>query len=557
LSMSPGAAPPPAPVMEWLYRDPQNNIQGPFDNASMRRWLECGYFKETLPIKLTTWRQFHPLGAVFATPTVAFRTFVLNEPAPEASFEVSSLVNRLTSGLGALTSVANEPSRVPPILEDTFQFSNPATEIPQNKSSAPAVQPLPEAQPAPTAVQWEPEVRTASSQKIQGVSSATRPEGVKIDVSKISTSDNKSSILLPVTPITKPDKAEEVAPAVPSSPLERIPEIAPVAAEDTATPLPATQPKKSKKKDKPIAASHMPAESSAPVVESTPEVEKPAVPKAPAWGKTEKTQVSLKQIQEEESKRREAEPPAPTTMSSQLKSLLGVGGGKSGSVWGVKASSGPSLLEIQEQQKAQEGDVAPSGANTSSKWNTAATTVSLTDIMSEEAKKTTAAPKGPAPTSWAAKAVTGLKPEAPRTMAATPSYSAPSAAPKKQVTPPSATPAAAAAPKPVKIMSRSTDSTLEWCNQQLKKIKGDEAYDLTLIEYCMSLDSAIEIREIFAQYLGSTPQVSHFATEFIRRKEGKPVSSTVPISGPAPATETKKVSNQFVVAGKKKKKASA
>lgn len=52
-------------------------------------------------------------------------------------------------------------------------------------------------------------------------------------------------------------------------------------------------------------------------------------------------------------------------------------------------------------------------------------------------------------------------------------------------------------------------------------------------------------------------QVSHFATEFIRRKEGKPVSSTMPISGPAPAAEVKKPSNQFVVAGKKKKKASA
>lgn len=219
--------------------------------------------------------------------------------------------------------------------------------------------------------------------------------------------------------------------------------------------------------------------------------------------------MSLKQIQEEESKRREAEPPAPPTMSSQLKSLLGVGGtGKGGSVWGVKTSSGPSLLEIQEQQKSQsqEAETVPSSASTSSKWNTAATTVSLTDIMSEEAKKTTAAPKGPAPTSWAAKAVTGLKPEPPRAMAPTPSYAAPAAPPKKSV---AQTAPAASAPKPVQIMSRSGDSTLEWCNQQLKKIKGDEAYDLTLIEYCMSLDSAIEIREIFAQYLGSTPQVCH------------------------------------------------
>ena len=57
----------------------------------------------------------------------------------------------------------------------------------------------------------------------------------------------------------------------------------------------------------------------------------------------------------------------------------------------------------------------------------------------------------------------------------------------------------------------------EWCSNQLLKINGNK--DLTLVKFCTSIESASEIRETLAAYLGSTPQVSQFATEFLRRKE--------------------------------------
>jgi hypothetical protein len=51
----------------------------------------------------------------------------------------------------------------------------------------------------------------------------------------------------------------------------------------------------------------------------------------------------------------------------------------------------------------------------------------------------------------------------------------------------------------------------EWCASQLKVIKGIEDIEdeslLTLMEFCMSLNSAAEIRETLASYLGSSPQV--------------------------------------------------
>lgn len=74
--------PQPSPVLmpdKWIYRDPHGNIQGPFEMSAMRRWLESGYFKENLPIKMTRWTTFHPLGIVYPNPETAFLSLV-HEP---------------------------------------------------------------------------------------------------------------------------------------------------------------------------------------------------------------------------------------------------------------------------------------------------------------------------------------------------------------------------------------------------------------------------------------------------------------------------------------------
>ena len=63
------------------------------------------------------------------------------------------------------------------------------------------------------------------------------------------------------------------------------------------------------------------------------------------------------------------------------------------------------------------------------------------------------------------------------------------------------------------------DPSLEkWCKDQMYKLNGTD--DLTLVDFCMILTDSDEIGQYLTAYLGSTPQVNSFATEFIQRKGG-------------------------------------
>lgn len=59
-----------------------------------------------------------------------------------------------------------------------------------------------------------------------------------------------------------------------------------------------------------------------------------------------------------------------------------------------------------------------------------------------------------------------------------------------------------------------------WCKEQMKKLNGTD--DMTLVAFCMTLSDPIEIKQYITAYLGSTPQVNNFASEFINRKTGNP-----------------------------------
>jgi len=58
----------------------------------------------------------------------------------------------------------------------------------------------------------------------------------------------------------------------------------------------------------------------------------------------------------------------------------------------------------------------------------------------------------------------------------------------------------------------------EWCSVQLRKLNISEDSS-GVLDFCMSLKSAVEIRETLSTYLGSSAQITNFATEFIRYKE--------------------------------------
>lgn len=53
---------PPAPPIEWFYRDPQGDTQGPFSSGDMSEWYKAGYFQESLMVRRSIDSTFTPLG---------------------------------------------------------------------------------------------------------------------------------------------------------------------------------------------------------------------------------------------------------------------------------------------------------------------------------------------------------------------------------------------------------------------------------------------------------------------------------------------------------------
>jgi PERQ amino acid-rich with GYF domain-containing protein len=64
--------------------------------------------------------------------------------------------------------------------------------------------------------------------------------------------------------------------------------------------------------------------------------------------------------------------------------------------------------------------------------------------------------------------------------------------------------------------AKMSPSMEKWCKDQMTKLNGTD--DLTLVSFCMSLNDPGEIRQYLTAYLGTTPQVNGFATEFINRR---------------------------------------
>ncbi len=219
-----------------------------------------------------------------------------------------------------------------------------------------------------------------------------------------------------------------------------------------------------------------------------------------------------------------------TSMSFQLKSLLGVRNPINSS-----------------EDRSKSAWTTPTSAESSSS--------SLKEIMNEELnRKQHSEPEsaGTKPTSisWASKAKSNTPPlsqtSKPDNNLATPNVNAMKVVEK---TPGSSLKSTENTRKSVdksefggKTMSKDM---ADWCSVQLKRLKGsDEAMEL--LQFCMSLKSSGDIREYLSHYLGSSPQVTNFATEFIKYKdEGKrPVASEKPL-------ESNKFQNSMPVKKKK------
>jgi hypothetical protein len=245
----------------------------------------------------------------------------------------------------------------------------------------------------------------------------------------------------------------------------------------------------------------------------------------------------------------------PDSASLQLKSALGLSslGTKKASWRGDETQSDKvSFLSIQAEQLVQEVQNPPdklhaSTSNNSVGWHVQtnnsqkAPALSLREIMLQEETTQSRNNSGITPAargnSWAAKA---------SNLSSGPSYiSAPVNVVRSSVTAPTSTTSNATNGLRISSLTNQievsthtavsvsactddeediSDSGMSrefanWCATQLTKITGNK--DLTLVKFCLSVESTAEIREILAANLGSTPQVSNFATEFIKKSGEK------------------------------------
>jgi hypothetical protein len=113
----------------WFYRDPQNQVQGPFKQYEMKVWNEGGYFQPDLPIKLTNWNRFYPFVQVFPDmqngfnsiprePTVSLNE-IANVPTVLPLNDDKVIINSSASKIETpIVSLQTQPS-IPLIIEPT------------------------------------------------------------------------------------------------------------------------------------------------------------------------------------------------------------------------------------------------------------------------------------------------------------------------------------------------------------------------------------------------------------------------------------------------------
>lgn len=246
---------------------------------------------------------------------------------------------------------------------------------------------------------------------------------------------------------------------------------------------------------------------------------------------------------------------APDSASLQLKSVLGLAtlGTKKASWGGDETQSDKvSFISIQAEQLVQEvqnpsDKLHASTSNTPAGWHVQtsnsqkAPALSLREIMLQEATTQSRNNSGISPVargnSWAAKASnlssgpsytstpvnlvrSSLTASTSTLSNATNGSRMVSLMNQTEVSPHAAVSVSACAGDEEDISdSGMSREFANWCATQLTKITGNK--DLTLVKFCLSVGSTAEIREILAANLGSTPQVSNFATEFIKKSGEK------------------------------------
>ncbi|TYZ57856.1 hypothetical protein PybrP1_012421 [[Pythium] brassicae (nom. inval.)] len=555
-------------VDEWFYLDPQGNQQGPFKSVEMREWFEAGYFKPHLPIRFGGDGQFTALASHFVVGQTPFAA-PLPQPSPSIGAALGIFGGEQDRGIPTTEGFHNvmQPQfqsefrtqhhlgAHDPALRDAL-FLNDGGARQQNEfwgQGAAAAAGAPAPTPASAA-------SSSSLHQIQNEEKRKAADSVRQSPAKA------APRVAPTAPTSKPQQQPQPQQQAPAAPA--------------AAPATSNATKKAQK----------PKAKAAAATAAAPTEAAKAVWVDPSAAPTK----SLQQIQQEEQRelRRRMEDTVGGAnleqMGAQLKMMLGVqpsaasGAGSGASPWGVppataqptQAAKQQSLRDIlaEEERLAQErAKQSQSTSSAGSHWvNVVAGTTPAPAPKPSRAL-------GPVPVS-----VLKSRPQVRATNGAEPS-AAGGAKPVGGPTPPKsesdasfwnfgAAQTAKAAANASSLLSSSSSSLLSsggatmsnafggsagvssefmaWAAKQYQLISGRD--DLTLVEYCVSLEDPGEIREYLAAYLGSTPRVSAFATEFIQRKKKGPSLSGAALKR-SPSSSSKVSTDDDTAAGGAKK----
>eukprot|EP00981_Chlorochromonas_danica_P012792 scaffold5400_cov159-Ochromonas_danica.AAC.11 len=512
----------PAPV-EWLYMDPQGEVQGPFSQENMRLWYEGGYFPPDLPIKLRNWTVLHAFNEVFEDMRKAF-LFVPPEPGSKHAFiGLPVSFNTLSSSAApASTDVTDRrgvASRHAIAASFESPLSDPAPLATVNRDIGVGIN-SGSAASASSVNQSLPIVTSNSA-----ATSSTKDVNVRhrASTSAVSTEQAKSPVNIAVShSVSKSNYAKQLL-GISSK-------------QESAS----TKPERSEA-DKSNSVDQSP----------NTKVQQQEISRgAKGWNLTEAAApISLAQIQqqeeEEKSKTTTSSQPDKANMSSHLKNLLGV----------KPATAIPTSVSNTTKQV---GSASP--------WNTVAPVAvnpptSLRDIMKEEINQQHTVEKvsgsASSSASWVSKARSNVSPGS-NTVVSSTTVSSGRQLPVNDLSKTglvgSHTPSQSSVNAKSEFGGKQMSKEMaDWCANQLKKLGGME--DITLMHFCMTLNSGVEIRETLSQYLGSSPQVTNFATEFIKYKEEgrRPISN--PFEKSTADLNSKTLSASSFVSASKKKKA--
>mmetsp|Transcript_22589 Transcript_22589/g.27610 ORF Transcript_22589/g.27610 Transcript_22589/m.27610 type:complete len:1391 (-) Transcript_22589:215-4387(-) len=445
----------------WYYADPQGHIQGPFGGDEMRQWLDGGYFKGDLPISQNPHGPFQLLSSLFSDWAVAFQP----TPNPIEQQQRKEEMKLQEEAAAAAAAAVEEERRAQAVAATLLEEERLASE--ERALQARAVE--------------DAQKQAQEKERLERLEKEKKEMEAAAETLEKNTSSAQLKMMLGLSggPALQHHSQQQQQETLNSN--NNISEATSKHEnKQQQQPSAISKSKQSKTKNKKSQSSSSsieknPLPSSLPPPPLVHQVPQPAPPAPVAWGgaaatKTTVRKKSMSEIQQEEAR-------VAARLQSQRQSIPRQSSGG----WANVAASGKAAWSSGAVKSV--GSTPLNSASSLAGVNGVGTGVANTNALQQIRVKQQQAQVA------AAQKQVFVQHNQQQSQKAVDDFGA-----------------------------RMSPSLENWCKDQLRKLAGGD--DLTLVSFCMTLKDPEEIQQYLAAYLGSTPQVTSFATEFINRKNG-------------------------------------